>query len=262
MVINRVTMTGPDDSVDPSDLLSLSERYPFVEWGILVSKKAAGRNRFPTLEWLDSLLDVWLMSRHEMDLSCHVCGRWVNDILLGQGTVFEEMKRYMPMFNRVQINTHGELLPKDRVEFSNLLQKHAGKQFIIQWEGVNGEELLYGAKFRGLNVVPLFDMSHGAGVAPDSWPQRLVNPANNENEENVPFYCGYAGGLGPSNLEKELKRIELATAEDMRPNYPIWIDMETHIRSNNDLTFDLEKVEECLKIAKKYVPSVYAEHFS
>ena len=45
-------MTGADDSVDPKELFRISEKYPFVEWGILFSKSATGRYRYPSKEWI------------------------------------------------------------------------------------------------------------------------------------------------------------------------------------------------------------------
>ena len=32
-ILDRVTITGADDSVRPTDLLELSREFPFVEWG-------------------------------------------------------------------------------------------------------------------------------------------------------------------------------------------------------------------------------------
>ena len=38
MKLTRVTITGADDSVEPRALAELSEAFPFVEWGLLMSK--------------------------------------------------------------------------------------------------------------------------------------------------------------------------------------------------------------------------------
>ena len=56
MILDRVTMTGADDSVDPQKLVDLSARYPNVEWGILFIGGAGAR--FPTKLWVDELLKV------------------------------------------------------------------------------------------------------------------------------------------------------------------------------------------------------------
>ena len=52
----------------------------------------------------------------------------------------------------------------------------------------------------------------------------------------------------PDNIEEQIKLIEEKAGETN-----IWIDMETHIRSNNDALFDVYKVEKCLDISKKYL---------
>ena len=86
-------------------------------------------------------------------------------------------------------------------------------------------------------AVPLFDLSGGAGILPESWPK-----AKGE-------YCGYAGGLSPENLEEQLEKIKCVVDEDQK----IWIDVETHVRSSDDKQFDLDKVRKFLEISKRYV---------
>jgi hypothetical protein len=46
-MLERVTITGADDSTSIDEMLALSRRFPFVEWGILVSKRHEGSYRFP-----------------------------------------------------------------------------------------------------------------------------------------------------------------------------------------------------------------------
>ena len=84
----------------------------------------------------------------------------------------------------------------------------------------------------GVNCSTLFDLSHGAGVLPEQWPKPLPG-----------IRCGYAGGLSPDNIKEQLTLISAAVGDT-----PIWIDMETHVRSNNDRLFDLGKVEQVLKV--------------
>ncbi len=47
MKIDKVTLTGADDSVRPAELVEISQQYPLVEWGILFSKSQQGTARFP-----------------------------------------------------------------------------------------------------------------------------------------------------------------------------------------------------------------------
>jgi hypothetical protein len=145
------------------------------------------------------------------------------------------------LFRRMQLNFHGEQQDVDRDLFLERLQEYLGtdNQIIFQIDGAKGQELLDMTKPRMLGrCVPLFDLSHGAGVLPDGWP----SPAD------TTVYTGYAGGLGPRNLDEQLGAIGNAAKET-----PIWIDMETGVRSWNDVSFDLGKALMCLEISKPYI---------
>jgi hypothetical protein len=56
------------------------------------------------------------------------------------------------------------------------------------------------------------------------------------------------GGLSPDNLEEQLLKLDEVVGSDT-----IWIDAETHLRSNGDEIFDLEKVKQFLEVAKSRV---------
>jgi hypothetical protein len=99
------------------------------------------------------------------------------------------------------------------------------------------DEMIRIADEAGFKVSALFDKSGGAGILPTEWPELLNG-----------IKCGYAGGLSPENLEEQIKLIEHKAWSS-----EIWIDMETHVRSDEDAVLDLEKVIECLTIASQYV---------
>ncbi|NJL77371.1 MAG: hypothetical protein HC892_22405 [Saprospiraceae bacterium] len=86
-MITKVTITGADDSISPAALIPLTEKYPFVEWGILVSRRNFGSNRFPSKNWL-ALLEK---DHPEIKLSCHFCGDYVREILLGNYEPIKEL---------------------------------------------------------------------------------------------------------------------------------------------------------------------------
>lgn len=65
---------------------------------------------------------------------------------------------------------------------------------------------------------------------------------------NTLGHRGYAGGLGPNNLDIELPKTAAAVGNDT-----IWIDAETKLRSNNDMTFDLNKCKIFVEKASIYV---------
>lgn len=227
-----VTLTGADDSIDPKQLIELSKRYPFVEWGILVSGKRFGSSRFPSEHWLGRLSDlVHMYSDLKVKLSCHLCGQYVRDLLQGN---FEEMMKRLndvwPIFNRVQINTHGQ--PHQyNPDFFDFVRMWDRKEFILQYDEAN-YHLLVDTVRAAKNVSTLFDMSHGAGTLPSQWPKSHYLVRN-----------GYAGGLGPDNVEQELHRIASSAG-----NSDFWIDMETKIRSNSDALFDMGKCQEVLDL--------------
>lgn len=229
MKINKVTMTGADDSINPDDLFEISKKYPFVEWGILVSRNSQGNNRFPSIDWMNKLHE--LNDERELQLSCHVCGTYVKEVLMGSDRFIDEIGELWSDFSRVQINTHGikHQFEKDAIIFL----KKFNKEIIFQFDGAN-RSIIDIAIQNGVNCSTLFDMSHGAGTLPKEWLVPIEG-----------IKCGYAGGLSPENVVQQIKLIESKVGD-----YELWIDMETHIRSNNDQQFDLGKVvsvlESCL----------------
>lgn len=230
MKLKVVTMTGADNSVDPSDLFKISEKYPHVEWGILFSGRGVEASRFPSYDWVSELLKY---APTDLRLCAHLCGPWVFDALM-DGKPMELITEF-PQFQRVQLNTHGVNIAEQYKEPKWIKTLPITKQIIFQVDGSNYHvpswcEAGYG--------VPLFDMSSGAGVLPEEgWPTVWPN-----------IYCGYAGGLGPANINNQLEAISRAVGDG-----ECWIDMETRIRSLKDHQFDLAKVEEVLEICAPYI---------
>ena len=249
MFLDRVTITGADDSVKPIELIRLSEEFPFVEWGILVSASKAidfmiGMPRFPSHNWIISTFDNLQFLRTNMKLSLHVCGKWTRDILLGKNNIPKWM---LDGFQRVQLNFHAERNSCDVAALFGALSNIKNRQFIFQMDGEFGNrhfESLHKINRESdfIDIVPLFDISGGAGTLPKEW------PAPKYRFSQQMLYHGYAGGLGPENLEEQLPLIAKG-AGDCR----IWIDMETRVRSSDDKIFDLEKCKQVLQICKKYV---------
>lgn len=233
--IKQVTVTGADDLTNPNSLIELSNVYPFVEFGILVSKSNSGLcPRFPSQRWLDNISNI---KRFPMKLSMHLCGYWVRSIADGKGDIFKEwISNYFTMFNRIQLNFHGQPHLVDD-NFYTILKEGFNVPIIFQLDGTN--DALYNLALKqGVSAQPLYDLSGGTGILPNNW----LPPQS--------YYTGYAGGLSPTNLKTNLDilsniiNINSAT---------IWIDAETHLRSNNDTLFDISKVAQFLKIAKPFI---------
>lgn len=232
-MIDKVTVTGADDSVSPSELFEIQANFPFAEFGILISEKyftkRAAASRFPSRAWIEALFAVNKKSDKKLNLSCHLCGQWVKDALMGRF----DFSRFGADFQRFQLNTHAEPHGCDLDALSVSIPESI--EVIFQVDGVN--ELVHHMRKRRRNVAALFDLSHGAGVLPAHWPMPIAD-----------VYCGYAGGLSPWNAKAEIERILPFVG-----GKSIWIDAETHLRSNSGEGFDLLNVVRFLEAAKPYV---------
>ncbi len=233
--LKQVTLTGADDSIQPEELFKLHKLYPFVEFGILFSKSSEGNYRFPSRIWLNHLYELYSKDS-SLNLSMHLCGKWVRDLCQGLDTFVWDNKSILGMFTRLQLNFHTYPHLINNLFIPNLKSNKGNiKQYVFQLDGKN-HNIYQDAVSNGVNAVPLYDLSGGNGVLPKQWDSPIGN------------YCGYAGGLSPSNLQEQLIKIEQVIGDN-----PIWIDAETHVRSLDNKKFDLIKVTDFLKIAKPYV---------
>lgn len=103
MKINKVTITGADDKTNPSDLINLSIKYPFVEWAILFSNSRQGQERYPSEDWkmkFDTL--VRLIPGSDRQVAAHFCGWYSSEVL--ENSNIDLLKNLSSIFKRVQIN--------------------------------------------------------------------------------------------------------------------------------------------------------------
>jgi HTH-type transcriptional repressor of NAD biosynthesis genes len=232
-IIKIVTITGADDSIKPKDLFELSEKYPFVEWGILFSSKNNGKKtRYPSLEWVSELME-W---SELINLSAHLCGDYAKEVISGSDKGHEILKWLSPAFKRFQINYNFEFGKSHNLrEFHNLIDEFPNRDFILQYNESNKKICDYYAK---LNCVQfLYDSSGGIGKEITNIPLPIENN-----------FTGYAGGISPENIVSKIEEIKNKVQDT-----EIWIDMETSVRSDEDKLFDLNKVENCLILAQPYI---------
>lgn len=235
MKLKFVTLTGADDKTDVNQMKVLSEKYPFAEWAILFSQAKSGTARYPSYDWVENSLPVLI----GCNLSAHLCGKWVDDANKGRITFLND-DLMAGFFGRIQLN-----MAKDR------LLKVLNWQTNF-WDCVFDKPIILGGPFQKYKihipadafllheVSPLFDCSGGRGILTEDWPKPVLD------EYGKPLFCGYAGGLGPENIEEELLKIEKVVGD-----VEIWVDMESKLRNHKD-EFDLEKCEQVLSIAKRW----------
>lgn len=244
--LSVVGFCGCDDTVDPRLLCAISERYDWVEWGILFRKGREGTHKFPSLQWQRDLVEV--NHRQRMRLAAHLCDGFVQDVLRGEYTVLAALCDRFG-FRRVQINAT-EANGVDTSSFGDDTVEGIRKccaalpfvEFIIQ----NNEETSVICK--GLSTHPppnmsfLFDESKGRGTVASSYPAP---------PKGIAF--GYTGGLGPTNIAKQL-----VLMSQCAPRHSLWVDMESSNFSSRNVgdslkgggeehVFDVNNVMRCIR---------------
>ena len=239
MRLERVTITGADDKINPEDIISISKMFPFVEWGILFSPSRQGTPRYPSFDWINRLKEKTDVSHAILRFSAHFCGDYTKEIIeTGDNKLIGEnncIKEFGHMFNRVQLNFNAT---KHTIsdEFYDFIKRDARVKIIIQSNKANRDVCAEIIK-RQIPVHFLWDSSGGRGIA-------------NDNEWSVPFFnhfTGYAGGLTPDNLEGKLSKFFKFIFGD---ETDIWIDAESGVRTDDNL--DMDKVVKFLEIASEY----------
>lgn len=229
MKLDRVTITGADESVTPYDLCVLSDEFPFVEWGVLCSESREGREpRYPSRAWVDNLFE---RTNHVVRFAAHLCGRWSRDATLGPFLWAIERHDHWRRFGRIQFNGANPDVVWHRVcDYGDQFREKGFVLQLSQFDGWGG--IPHGPAF-------LLDNSGGRGVVLAEYP----NP--------VPgAYCGYSGGIGPETIRSVLEAVC-----DKPGDAPFWIDMESNVRSEvgGRSVLDLGKVRFCLEVARDYL---------
>src|SRR5579871_6111486 len=123
MFLNKVTITGADNSIQPKQLIDITDEFPFVEWGILFDSFKRLKPRFPTQSWIEDLFSLNLEN-----ISCHVCGSSIKKIANAENDFFLENIEFLDSFPRIQFNFSPYKINNDILE----LLKPYRNQFIFQ----------------------------------------------------------------------------------------------------------------------------------
>lgn len=215
-----MTFTGASDYTSVRSLCAISEKFPFIEWGILYCPYKTGiHTRYPSLKWIKHLIES---KTEKMRLSLHLCGK-------GRKEFLDSVETKNPIsfkFDRVQLNLGGNINKFLGVSYTESLREFAKSTPVIlggylsQSDKVDFPEELH----------LMYDRSGGKGKEINCYDEPIYN--------NRPI--GYCGGLTPENILYKYNLIKKA-AKDA----PIWMDSESGIMHGTTLS-----LIKCLKIAR------------
>lgn len=227
-MIEVCTLTGVDARTDLDEVLNMGAEYPFLEFATLLSRNGPGKDsRFPYPSELERIADE-ITGR--VRTSLHICGRAVAEFVGGD----ERLREFAARFDRIQLNFNLARVSFAAEELRSCISE-LGRPVITQHFPSNAS---LAESVLSSNHHVLFDTSGGRGIG--------------ISEFNTPFAgkkTGYAGGIGPQNVERLAREVQAVSGE-----IPVWVDMESMLRTDD--TFDLEK---CRKVAQA-VAMVVAEH--
>lgn len=219
-----LTLTGADRHTDLHALGALAREHPWVEIALLVSEDNHS-TRYWTFDAVVDAVDTLARFITPLDqLAIHTCGSAARQRLYGDVNVRGLCSRV----GRLQLN--GKARDSDIEQC--LIPRLLGTTFITQVKIPDDAvelpvvESLYRRAY-------LVDASGGRGILPREWRRPLY-----ANRPVIhPSAVGFAGGLSPENIARELPRILDVTYHGW------WIDLETALRTDPtpDGRFDLDR---------------------
>lgn len=221
--LQHITFTGIDWKTDLNELSEIQKEYPYVEWGVLVSKNwKSNGNRYFNPTFLKSI-------DNNLNLSAHMCGHIARETVNGNLDPFLTWADECSyMFRRCQLNISGYETNPEKFIYRGNMSDYFG-EVILQQKGVDNCDLFM-KSMSDKHISILLDASGGNGI--------------NTNIELLdvptPTKVGYAGGINSDNVAEKLTYLE----ENCKT--PYWIDMEAGVRTND--WFDTEKVRQVLEI--------------
>ena len=242
MFLKNVTITGFDGNTHIPDVVELTKKYPFVEWGILISSTRNGTVKYPDKMFVGELMRYAGSKGINISLSYHLCGRIASDFAKGYFDV-DLWRTFVPptyFAKRIQVNINATKTPCDYEKFAekiNLMMIQNNIPVIIQFNKANELLWYYLVRYEAYPNI-LFDASGGRGKVI----RKFLPPVSG-------FFCGYAGGLNPDNVVEALEYIDCVINDGVS-----WVDTESGVRDKND-QLDLNKVDDFLSKCKKWVIS-------
>ncbi|MBK6616358.1 hypothetical protein [Ottowia sp.] len=249
-LLRYVTLTGAGVNTPVTRMKALSKRFPWVEWAVLYSPDRAGKEaRYPTFEWLQAF--ALTAKRSGMNVALHLCGTAVQQLLEVTGsdrpyadTPLKPLLELAQSFGRVQLNVRGDVgdAPAFQRGIECISRCEERTRVVLQWNEHNAALCKWLWLQEGFEV--LLDSSAGRGIERTEWHEPGMDDLRR---------VGFAGGLGPHNLEAQLPLIHEAAKRRVYT-----IDMEGRIRSDAD-ELDLAKCETVLQLSDAFARGQVAQ---
>jgi hypothetical protein len=209
-----VTFAGLDETADLEKLKEVRSLYFTVEWGVRLAVEHQGREAgFPDIDWIRKLAP-------ELNLSAQLWGKSAADFLEGDDA--ELMARYgacWAQFRRIQIDSPKQMDAVDLPKLTGLLAKNPEKQIVFRVRDQN-LDIADALVTQGIPCATLFDQSQAQDPTQKKWPKGVKRFAG----------CGYAGGLGPDNIYKQLSPILNAAQSAER----WWVEIDSSLRTTEE----------------------------
>jgi hypothetical protein len=206
-----VTFAGVDETADLEKLKEIGSHYFTVEWGLWLAVEHQGRVAgFPSVEWICKLAPG-------LNLAAQLRGKSATDFLRGNDA--ELMAYYgeaWSLFRRIQINSTDRIDQVDLSGLARLIEKNPEKEMILRVRDRN-LEVADALVTAGISCSTLFDESELQEPAQKKWPKGIKRFSG----------CGYAGGLGPDNIYKQLSPILNAAQSAER----WWVEIDSGLRT-------------------------------
>lgn len=241
MKLRYITCSDPREDIPVESLLNFTAKYPIAEIGVQAHRGPMsfekGRNK-----WFGEIMKKAQNMPTPPNIALHINYTWCD--YMCEGLVPNELDWWLrvpntfsgqPVIKRIQLNIGDLTNSFDANKLSVLINRHPKQEFIFPWNERTARKIEK-LKETGAKFSLLFDGSYGAGIEPNTWYAPVY--------KNIPN--GYAGGLGPDNVAKNLDKINAILPQ----GYETWIDAEGKLRDRHTTgSFTLELAEKYLQNA-------------
>ena len=229
-MLEILTFTGVDAKTPMDSLRKIAEKYPRVEFGVLLGDRTGGEA--PIFPPMDTVNELKAKGRQMgFKTSIHLCGIFARETLKSLENASEFLSDLVDGFDRVQVNLHPDSFTPG-ITPNQLL---SGVKRISQFaESITPDRVILQQRASWASVPTihqkieyLYDRSEGGGIdGIDDWPRP---------SPELPR-MGYSGGIGPDTIGRAMAFV------DKHKDARLWLDMEGRIRTHEGF-LDMGAVE-------------------